>query len=287
MVTAILSSSLPAIEELRSYPQWVAWRSAPRASGKAAKVPITPATRLPARVDDRSTWSTWEAARAAGGRRGIGFVLTAADPFTVIDVDNCRHLLSGRIEPWADEYVVRALASYAEASPSGCGVHVWVRGVLPAGGRRWGRIEMYDTGRFVTVTGHVLPGVPRTIESRQAELELLHRRVFGVRASIPSVVTSPITPFDDDHLLELAHRATNGEKFRRLWAGDRMGYASPSEADLALCRLLVFWTGSDPSRVDRLFRRSGLMRAKWNEARGRETYGARTLRVALGGSSGE
>ena len=35
--------------------------------------------------------------------------------------------------------------------------------------------------------------------------------------------------------------------------------------------------------MDRLFRRSGLMRPKWDERRGDRTYGARTLARALAG----
>jgi putative DNA primase/helicase len=282
-VTVQSLPQFPALAELRSYPHWVAWRSVPRRSGKkAAKLPITPVTGLPARVDDPSTWGTWEAALAAGERHGVGFVLSLTDPFTVIDLDSC---LTGRLEPWAD-HVVEALSSYTELSPGQRGVHVWIRGALPIGGRRWGRIEMYSTGRFVTVTGLLLPGVPRTIESRQAELEALHRRVFGVRASRPPVLTATGSELDDDRLLALARQAANGAKFSRLWAGDWSGYGSPSEADAALCRMLVYWAGSDPPRVDRLFRQSALYRSKWNEPRGALTYGQRTINLALRGSAG-
>jgi putative DNA primase/helicase len=64
--------------------------------------------------------------------------------------------------------------------------------------------------------------------------------------------------------------------------GDCAGYASRSEADLALCGALAFWTRGDPEQIDRLFRRSALYRAKWNEDRGDMTYGARTIAVAIG-----
>jgi putative DNA primase/helicase len=79
-----------------------------------------------------------------------------------------------------------------------------------------------------------------------------------------------------------AHAARKGAKFGALWRGDVSRYASHSEADLALCNLLAFWTQGDAARIDRLFRQSGLMRGKWNVARGAETYGARTIAYALG-----
>jgi len=52
---------------------------------------------------------------------------------------------------------------------------------------------------------------------------------------------------------------------------------------MALCCLLVFWTGGDAHRVDRLFRASGLIREKWDEvhyANGR-TYGEVAVQRAL------
>jgi putative DNA primase/helicase len=72
--------------------------------------------------------------------------------------------------------------------------------------------------------------------------------------------------------------AGNGEKFGRLWIGDASGYASDSEADLALCSLLAFWVGSDAERFDRLFRQSGLCREKWLR---RADYRQRTIEEAL------
>ena len=47
----------------------------------------------------------------------------------------------------------------------------------------------------------------------------------------------------------------------------------------------AFWTGPDQERIDRLFRRSGLMRPKWDERHGAQSYGERTIATALGGRS--
>jgi primase-polymerase (primpol)-like protein len=49
--------------------------------------------------------------------------------------------------------------SYTEVSPSGAGLRIWTPGVLPPGGRRKGYVEMYDGGRYLTVTGHRVRGV--------------------------------------------------------------------------------------------------------------------------------
>ena len=60
--------------------------------------------------------------------------------------------------------IVRELDSYTEFSPSGTGLHVLLRAKLPPGGNRRGRIEIYDRGRFFTVTGRRLHSASRAVE---------------------------------------------------------------------------------------------------------------------------
>src|SRR5215469_8559654 len=76
-----------------------------------------------------------------------------------------------------------------------------------------------------------------------------------------------------------ARHASNGPTFTHVWEGDWEGkYPSQSEADLALCCHLAFWTRLDPSRIDVLFRQPGLYRKeKWE----RTDYRDRTIAAAL------
>ena len=91
----------------------------------------------------------------------------------------------------------------------------------------------------------------------------------------------------DEELIQKAKDAANGEKFERLWNGSTVGYDSHSEADMALCSLLAFWTGGDAHRMDRLYRESGLMRDKWIEPHYADgsTYGQKTIERAIEGTS--
>ena len=265
--------------------QWVCWRHEVRA-GKPTKVPYSPSSGARARSDDRSTWGTFDEAKEASekGYDGVGFVFTAQDPFCGVDLDRCLNPETGEIEPWAAE-IVDELDSYTEVSPSGIGLHVIVRAKLPEGGRRKGGIEMYDRGRFFTVTKRHLPVASRQVEHRQDQIDALHARLFRnapleiAPSSVPSVA-SGANGLDDEEILRRARSAANGERFATLWAGDRSGYASDSEADLALCSMLAFWTGPDEGRIDSLFSRSGLVREKWD----REDYRKRTISRALDGS---
>lgn len=263
-------------EALKSTPRWVCWRAEHRPGGET-KIPYRPGGGR-ASVTDPSTWSSFGAALAAyrrGGFTGVGFVLTEGDDIAGVDLDHCREAETGAIAEWAQE-IVDALDSYAEISPSGTGIRVFVRATLPPGGRRREKFEMYDSGRYLTVTGRRLPGTAATIEERSDAIARLHARIFGHTRVVTMQSAS-----DDDALIRRAKAAANGAKFSKLWEGDTIGYSSQSEADLALCSLLAFWTDGDTARADRLFRRSGLMRAKWDERHGSETYGAMTIARAM------
>lgn len=136
---------------------WVPWRLEIR-NKKPTKVPYVAGTSRRASSTDPTTWSSFSHALASyerGEADGIGYVLTEDDGYVVIDLD---HMVSGgELSPTAHN-IVGQFNSYTELSPSGTGVHIWIKGALPegVGGRRKGPIEVYQSGRFITVTGHTL-----------------------------------------------------------------------------------------------------------------------------------
>lgn len=164
-----------------------------------------------------------------------------------------------------------------------------VEGDLPDGRNRCGSIELYDSARFFTVTGDPVDGTLDGIARRQDALEAIHGDYVQDDSDSQNEADSVSTPetgsvdLDDVEVLEKARRAENGDKFEQLWNGHTTGYDSHSEADMALCCLLAFWTGGDRSQIDRLFRQSGLMREKWDEVHYADgsTYGKKTIERAL------
>ena len=134
-------------------------------------------TRKTARTNDASTWATFAEALAAyqeNGDRfdGIGYVFSPDDPFVGWDLDNC--ISNGELLDWVHPYIARMMPTYAEVSPSGCGIKGIARGSLPGKGTRrsgvgpdsTGAIEMYDRGRFFTLTGDIYGTDSPAIEDR-------------------------------------------------------------------------------------------------------------------------
>ena len=285
--------------QLRARPQWIVWRGVfvPGKNGKPSKWTKEPyranAPDEHAATDDPSTWAPFPAALDAYTRivelDGVGYALAEDDGITGIDLDHCRTPETGAIAPWAQAIVDRFM-TYTEVSPSATGLRLFVAGTLPPGRRvlggigpqQDGKIEVYDSGRYLTVTGCHLAGTSAQVESRQAVLERWHAELFPPEPAAPDRPAGNPPTGDDVTLLALARRAANGEKFVALFdRGDTSAYASASEGDLALGVLLAFWTQKDAARIDRLFRQSALMRDKWDERRGPQTYGEKTIAVAL------
>lgn len=312
---------LPSRDEippsLLDHDHWVCWRTQNR-DGKTTKIPVNPASGHFASTTNADTWGSFETAHSFasdGSADGVGFVFTEADSIVGVDLDDCRDPETEECEPWATT-IIEALNSYTEVSPSGTGYHVLVEGSLTGERNRRDNVELYDDARFFTVTGDHVDGTPDTVEAHPDALKRIHEEHVarlspesdGDSSSVGGSSSgatdndgdrsTPVATWEkpgpnpdavdltDEELLTRAENASNGEKFRRLWRGDTTGYDSHSEADMALCAMLAFWTGGDPDRVDRLFRSSGLMREKWDERHFADgsTYGEKTVERAIEGT---
>ena len=291
MIDVVEIENIPQV--LRGRRAWVTWRAEGQGD-RNKKPPYDPRTGRLASCSDPATWASFAEALTAveeGAYDGIGFQL--GPPFVGIDLDGCRDAETGVIDA-AAMAIIGDINSYTEVSPSGKGVHILAIGILPPGRRRTQGVELYDRDRYFTITGQHVPGTPLTIEERNPQLTALHKRLFGaeepprkVEPRAAQLQASPSgehasAPLTDEALLAKMRAANNGGWFERLWDGDWHGeYPSQSEADLAMCANLAFWTGRDPERMDSLFRQSGLFRPKWDEHRGPRTYGEATIATAM------
>ncbi|MBU1894555.1 MAG: hypothetical protein KJ983_01900, partial [Candidatus Omnitrophica bacterium] len=261
-------------QELKDLSIWVGFKFLPQPGKKPKKVPINIKTGGPAKSNDSSTWCSFDElmARAdAFGLHAIGFAITS--PYVGIDIDGC---ISDDGMSSLARMIISTLNSYTEYSPSGKGAHIICKGEI-ARERKFSscNVEMYSKSRFFTITGRVISG-KSSIETRKDELKRVFADVQGIDKQGKSVKT----------ILNRVKQSKDKDVFFRLYEGNwQADYPSQSEADLALCNKLAFWTGKDAGLMDLVFRSSGLMRPKWDEAHfsdGR-TYGVDVIAKAIAG----
>lgn len=147
---------------LKQQHAWVCWRYVWDGT-KWRKVPFQP-DRRPASSTDPATWSSFDVVMSAYGRGkfdGIGFALDGRPDDTGlvlagVDLDDVTD--SPERMEWARQ-IVAEFGSYTEWSPSGEGLRIFgFAKPLPRGINRDG-IELYTSGRYLTVTGHVFGGI--------------------------------------------------------------------------------------------------------------------------------
>jgi len=175
-------------DELCCDAQWLVWRWETRDS-KLTKPPYNARTGGAGSSTDSSTWSTFSEACAAltRGNDGIGYVLRPDSGIAGIDLDDCVDPETHAIDAWALD-VVERVDSYTEVSPSGRGLRIFLRGALPGSGHKKGlhardaeryprtkaAIEVYDQGRYLTVTGQHVDWTPRVLKKRQGAFRAIH-----------------------------------------------------------------------------------------------------------------
>lgn len=277
-------------QELAALRQWICWRLEPDPKGeRPRKVPYDPRTGRKASSTNPETWATLPEAMRAQTKylfTGVGFVFTEAGGIVGVDIDHCRNEDGTFTE--AAQAILDKYPSYTEISPSGAGLHIFYRGVMPGKGNKNSAtgVEMYASARYFTMTGNRLEGTPEVIADGAQALPWIHENYIArkqVRKRKAKKAARRVV-LSDEQVLEKARTAQNAEDFTVLWEGRWQDkFASQSEADLALCCALAFWTGRDKEQMDRLFRQSALFREKWDKVHHADgaTYGEETLEQAI------
>lgn len=276
--------NIPA--ELARLPQWVCWGK-PGAAKR--KCPYDPRTGYPAKAGGPETWADFgTAARAvkAGQYEGLGFEFATGGGLVGVDFDHC--IEGGRLEPWAAGWVDR-LNSYTEISPSGTGLHIICRGKLPGAAVKRPRCEMYDWGRYLTVTGRPW-GAARPLREAGAELAALYEELQAEARKAQDRPTQPpaappLPPSGKDYLvIGLEH----DERFKALWEGQRP-HGDESGDDMALMNKLAYWCNCDQAAMAAAWSSSphvlGKDEAHQKKAR-RADYLARTIQRAVNDCTG-
>lgn len=298
---------------IREQSIWICYRIEENDDGSTDKVPKVPTADgiySCDPTDPESNGATYaESLKAVGASRekfgndghdGVGLCLDGDERLVGVDFDGVRRHPSGDVKKWALN-CVQTLGTYSEVSPSNNGLHSL--GFVPDGllddfGNRNDElgIEIYEEGRYFTFSARSLAETPNEIRDVGEEVRTIQRKYMKDQTkstvendeeddveeneSESEEITRTLSD-DDEYLIEKAKKFD--DEFGPLWEGRTQNYPgdTQSRSDYSLIQKLLYWTKGDADRAERLFRKSGLMREKWTEKRGSQTYGEITMENAV------
>ena len=248
---------------------------------KTDKIPVNPKTCKYAKTNNSDTWGTLQEARNVVKNYrydGIGYVFNG-DGICGIDLDKCVN--NGIINDFAQKVLDMFPETYAEYSVSGTGIHIFVKSVEIWDSRRIKNLEFYASEHYFIITERPLYGRKNAIMCfelsnfmklfsdplNDSELILQENRELQTTADVDEII----------------RQAMQADAFVTLYTkGDLKNYnGDHSAGDLALCNILAIYCGSDPTVMDTIFRKSALMRDKWDRKTNKSTYGKMTIEKAI------
>src|SRR5215217_1761832 len=189
-------------EELKSGDVWVTCDEY-----KVPLIAIENGAVFAAASTDPDTWRSYETALATFEENehiiGIGRVITSDEDYVGVDLDDCLDANTGELTPWASALITR-LDSYAEVSPSGTGVKIWVKAPEITTAYKKPGLEVYPRGRYFTVTGLRFGGSRNVIRYAVEELTGIIAEEFPKVDRDRTPYDGPTRVYDLDDLLERA-----------------------------------------------------------------------------------
>ena len=252
-------------DEMKARNNWVAvktWKSAEK--DKLSKRPIDCNTGNYAESDNPETWTTFDKAleyvREHGGTT-VAYALDGKDNVSCVDIDRCFDE-NGELSETAKEALKRSGATYAERSVSGNGLHIFGKtdGMDLRTFSKGGDLEFYQKEQFIAMTGDGAKtkdlvnfdtcGMKPYLESK-CEKRIEWKGVCKGENGLSSM--------SDKDVVEKAREAKNGDKFKRLYAGEDL-QNNHSNSDMSLMNILAYWCNGDKEQMLRIFATSGLFR---------------------------
>lgn len=282
-----LENNVPA--EMKALPQWCVFKTYSE-DGKKKKVNLDVATGKWAKVNDPTTWTTFDKAieyARQNGCEGVTFVLTENSGIKCVDLDHCIFKDADgkltKISDAAQKIVASAKDTYAEKSTSGTGVHIFFKGDVgnlnnriaavpgsePVEGSKED-VEFYSTGKFISMTGncYALDGkkdlstyTPDSEFASELKSRLGERKMIQQQTTQSQRNIRQSDRLSDDEVISMLRRSKSGSEFDRLWGGEDV-CGDHSKSDYRLVSMLAFGCSNDSDQVKRLFVQSGLYRAE-------------------------
>ena len=277
-------------QELKNLPQWSVYKTyLDKDTHKTKKIIISPTTSKFAHCNDSTTWTDFETATTYAQKYNyVGLTFALTKDILFVDLDNAIDFDNQTISPKSQQILSQLPNTYTEKSISGKGIHILCKGNLPTDCYHRNDkdgIEIYDTNRFICMTGNLLDSQPIEISNSTILQDYSHiipqiaYDYVGKRQ--PLKIYTPIKSTQSaSDLITQIQNSKQSYKFNALYSGNISSYPSHSHAESALVFLLAWWT-QDSNQIDNIIRSSGLMRDKWTSRRGNTTYGQQLIHQAL------
>ena len=247
---------------MAAIPQWLCYRLIDTGKGRLSKPPVSPRTGQICAKNDEHEFATLRDALVGVEMHdlaGVGFVFSG--DFVAIDLDDC-FSEDGRLSPVAQDVFDHFSRTYWEYSPSGNGLHGFMRGTKPNDRTKdvINKIEVYSGYNFVTVTGDHVEGTGSDALDMQDELAWLYDEYLPptlAQNTAPIVVEhGERTPEEwlrlglsvDEKLTSLYNQTTH--------AGDE------SSIDFSLLSKLAYWLNRDEKAMSEAFVQSPWVKSK-------------------------
>ena len=183
------------------------------------------------------------------------------DNISCIDLDHC-YDENGQPSALAKEVLSKCGKTYVEKSVSGNGLHIFGKtgGMDIRTFSKDGDLEFYQKEHFIAMTGDG-SGYSRLESFDTPEMKELLSRKCEKREEWKGVCkgVNGLSTMTDRDVVEKASNAKNGDKFKRLYAGEDL-QNNHSNSDMSLMNLLAYWCNGDKEQMLRIFATSGLFR---------------------------
>jgi hypothetical protein len=249
-------------EELKKLQQWVCFDVE-----EARKVPYTPGTDSMAASNRPRDWRSYRAALKdveSGKRQHLGFCFASTDPYVFIDLDDP--------DDEDQQRVLERIASYAQRSVGGHGVHVICKGNFNGSGKHpaFPAAGLFKENRFCLFTGDVVDGRSTINVVNDADLQSIHTWLGGGHGHAEVELVEYKSQIPDQTVFDMG--CDRFLKFSELccgrWEQFEEFHNDHSTADHAFIAMLCDLTESN-DQVRWFFGHSGM----WNEERAAKKAG--------------
>ena len=254
-------------DEMKKRPNWVVvktWWNAEKSKYNKRPVNCNSDNGEYAESDNPETWTTFDNAlkylKEKGGTT-VAYALDGKDNISCIDLDRC-YDENGQPSALAKEVLSKCGKTYVEKSVSGNGLHIFGKtsGMDIRTFSKDGDLEFYQKEHFIAMTGDGA-GYSRLESFDTSEMKELLSRKCEKREEWKGVCkgVNGLSTMTDRDVVEKASNAKNGDKFKRLYAGEDL-QNNHSNSDMSLMNLLAYWCNGDKEQMLRIFATSGLFR---------------------------